>query len=98
MGKYLMLWELNESKMVDKPKEIAAGTKYLMEMVKQDIRKGLTKDWGVFVGETNGYTVVEGTEQEVMNSVMQFNPFVRFKVRPIASVGHVEEMIQAMTK
>ncbi len=58
----------------------------------------MNKDWGVFVGQFNGYTVVEGTEQEVMNSAMQFSPFVRFKVHPVASVSHMDEMIKAMTK
>ena len=70
----------------------------LMEMVKQDIKKGITKDWGVFAGEHNGYSVVEGTEVEIMNQVQQYTPFVCFKVHPIASVAQVEEMIKVLNK
>jgi hypothetical protein len=48
----------------------------LMEMVKQDIKKGITKDWGAFVGEMNGYSVLEGTELEILSQVQQYTPFV----------------------
>jgi len=70
----------------------------LLEMVKQDIKKSTTKDWGAFVGELYGYAVLEGTEVEVMNMVQQYSPFVFFKVHPIASVTQAEEMIKAMAK
>jgi uncharacterized heparinase superfamily protein len=52
---------------------------------------------GAFVGELRGYDVIEGTELEVMNSMQQYVPFVRFKVHPIASVSQVEEMIKALS-
>jgi hypothetical protein len=98
MGKYLMLWELNESKIPVKVKDRGVATSFLLETVKQDMKKGLVKDWGVFVAENNGYAVSEGTEMDVINMMQQYNPFVRFKVHPIASVSHMDEMIKAMTK
>ena len=98
MGKYLYLWEIDRTKIPVDPKERWTGFSMLMEMVKQDIKKGLTKDWGVFAGEHNGYSVVEGTEVEIMNQVQQYTPFVYFKVYPIGSVSQVEEMIKALTK
>ncbi len=98
MGKYLMLWEIDTTKIPMSPKERGAGWNALMEMVKQDIKKGLNKDWGAFVGEINGYAVIEGTEVEVMNTLQQYVPFVHFKVHPVASVSQVDEMIKALTK
>ena len=98
MGKYLYLWEIDRTKIPVDPKERGTGFSMLMEMVKQDIKKGITKDWGVFAGEHNGYSVVEGTEVEIMNQLQQFVPFIRFKVHPIASVSQVEEMIKALNK
>ena len=80
------------------PEERGVGWNILLEIVKQDIKKGITKDWGAFVGELYGYAVLEGTEVEVMNMVQQYSPFVFFKVHPIASVIQAEEMIKAMTK
>lgn len=98
MAKYLLLWEIDTTKIPVSPKERGAGWKALMDMVKQDMKKGFTKDWGAFVGELSGYAVDEGTELELMNTLQQYTPFVHFKVHPIASVSQVEEMIKALTK
>jgi hypothetical protein len=98
MAKYLLLWEIDTTRVPVSPKERGAGWKALMEVVKQDMKKGMTKDWGAFVGEINGYSVAEGTEVEIGNMLQQFAPFVRFKVHPIASVSQVEEVIKALTK
>ena len=47
MGKYLMLWEVDTTRLPVNPKERGAGWNALMQMVKQDMKKGTTKDWGV---------------------------------------------------
>ena len=98
MGKYLYLWECDRTKIPVDAKERGVGFNMLMEMVKQDIKKGILKDWGAFVGEMKGYSVSEGTEVEILNMVQRYTPFVYFKVHPIASVTQVEEMIKALTK
>ena len=97
MGKYLVLWEVDQTKVPIAPQERGAGWGALMSMVKQDMEKGIVKDWGAFVGELRGYDVIEGTELEVMNTMQQYVPFVDFKVHPIASVGQVDEMIKALS-
>jgi hypothetical protein len=97
MGKYLVLWEVEQSRMPIDPKERGAGLGALITKVKQDIEKGKVKDWGNFVGEPRGYDVFEGTELELMNTLQQFVPFVSFKVHQIASLSQVEEMIKALS-
>jgi hypothetical protein len=98
MGKYLVLWELDESKIPVDPKERGTGWKTLMDMVKQDLETGTAKDWGAFVGQHKGYTVHEGTEVQVGLALEQYVPFVRFKVLPLSSVSQVDELIEAMLK
>jgi hypothetical protein len=98
MGKYLVLWEIDATRIPVSPKERGTGWGALMELVKQDMKKGVTKDWGAFVGERHGYSINEGTELDIMASLQQYSPFVHFKVHPIASVGQVEELIRALTK
>jgi len=98
MGTYLMLWELDRTRIPADIKERGVGFNMLMEMVKEDIKKGSVKSWGVFAGEFAGYSVFEGTEVEIMNQVQKYAPFVYFKVHPIGSVAQVGEMIKAMTK
>ena len=98
MGKYLVLWEIDLTKVPISPQERGAGWRALTDMVKQDIKKGMTKDWGAFVGELRGYAVAEGTEVEIGNWTEQYVPFVRFKVHPIASISQVDEIIKALSK
>jgi proteasome assembly chaperone (PAC2) family protein len=98
MGKYLILWDIDTNKIPVDAKERGAGWTLLMEMVKQDMKRGFTKDWGAFVGETSGYAVDEGSEVEVMKALQQYVPFVHFEVHPVASVSQVEEMIKVLTK
>ncbi|MCK5653952.1 MAG: hypothetical protein KAH98_02320 [Dehalococcoidia bacterium] len=98
MGKYLLLWEIDRTKVPVSPKERGTGWGALIDMVKQDIQKGLTKDWGAFVGEINGYIVAEGTEVEIANLTQKYVPFVNFEVHPIASISQVEEVVKALTK
>lgn len=97
MGKYLLLWEVDRARIPTDPKERGAGWGLLMAMVRQDIEKGVSKDWGAFVGETNGYAVAEGTEIEILNMTAQYGPYVSFKVHPIASESQVNDMIKALS-
>ena len=72
MGKYLILWEVDQNKIPVDTKERGGGWDMLMAMVRQDIEKGLTKDWGSFVGETSGYAIIFLTKS---------NAYANFKYR-----------------
>lgn len=96
MGKYFVLWELNASKIPIDPKEKIQGYSKLMAMVRKDFEKGSTIDWGAFVGEGKGYSLMEGTEVEVSAQLQQFVPFCIFKVYSIMSETQVNEMIKAL--
>ena len=97
MGKFLVLWEVDQTKIPIDPKERGDGWSLLMAMVNQDVEKGITKDFGAFVGENNGYSVHEGTELELMNTLAQYVPFCIFKVHPVASESQVNEMIKGLS-
>ena len=98
MAKYLVLWELDETRIPVDPKERAAGWKPLVDMVKKDMESGFMKDWGGYIGETSGYTIYEGAELDLSIHLQQYVPFVRFKVHPVGSVSHTEQMIEALLK
>ena len=98
MGKYLLLWEVDKTRIPVDPKERGTGWKALMDMVKKDIDDGLMKDWGGFVGETNGYTICEGTELEIDIRIQQYVPFCHFKAYAVNSASHTDEMVKALLK
>lgn len=97
MGKYLILWKLNPQFIPVDPAERAAGWDLLIALVKQDMEKGLIKEWGAFVGEPNGFDIVEGSEEEVQLMMTKFVPYVDFEVHPLISLEKVEAVIKGMT-
>ena len=96
MGKYLVLWEMDQTKIPIDPKERGAAWGMLMTMVRQDFERGIVKDFGMFVGRNSGYAVHEGTEVEVMNVLQQYVPYAIFNVNPVASEDQTNEMIKAL--
>ena len=96
MGKYLLLWQLNPAHVPVNPKERATGWSALMAMVKKDLEKGISKDWGAFIGEGKGYAIAEGSEIEVSMMTQQYTPYVQFETHPIMSMSQVENMIKAL--
>jgi len=97
MGKYLVLWEIDQTKIPADPKERRDAWSLFMAVVRQDIEKGIVTDWGAFVGETKGYSINKGSEVEVMKTLQQFVPYCIFSVHPIATEGQVNEMIKALS-
>lgn len=98
MGRYLSLWEVDHSRLPTNPKEIASGWSLLASMVKEDMKKGIIKDWGAFVGEINGYSIAEGTEVEIGKLNVRYAPFVRFKVYATTPLSEVEQVIKSLSK
>ena len=97
MAKYLLLWEMDNTRTPIDAKERGGGYQLLLDMVRQDLEKGIVKDWGVYVGENRGYTVVEGTEVEIGKMLNQYVPFVIFKeTRAISSLSQVDEIVRAL--
>lgn len=96
MGKYLLIWRLDPARMPVDPKERAKGWSGLIAMVKNDLEKGISKDWGAFIGEGSGYAIVEGSETEVSIMTQQYSPYVGFETHPIMSASQIGDMLKAL--
>lgn len=96
MGRYLILWEADESKIPIDPAERKAGWLGALEMVKQEIKDGLTKDYGCFLGQPKGFSIGEGTEDDIITNTLKYIPYFRFQVYPLASIEKMEKAIKAM--
>jgi hypothetical protein len=97
MAKFLLLWETDIARMPVDPKERLAGWTRLLSMVKDDLESGRVKEWGVFPGEHAGYTIVEGTDQEVFLGTEKYIPYVRFETHSVLSVDQVLEGIKSFS-
>ena len=97
MARYLVLWEVDQSRVPVDAKERSGAWSVLMAMVRQEREAGMIKDWGTFVGEINGFAVYEGTEVEVGSALMKYAPYVSFKVHPLASESQTNEIVKSLS-
>ncbi|KUO40100.1 MAG: hypothetical protein AVW06_02885 [Hadesarchaea archaeon DG-33-1] len=95
MGKFLMLWEIDLSRMPVNPAERGQLYNQLLQSVKNDMKKGL-KDWGFCVGNNRGHAIFEGSEADLGLLIEQYIPYVRFKTYLELDVEATEKMSQAM--
>ena len=92
MAKYLVNWEADISRWSADPKERATMSIKMVEGIKQDMKEGKTRDWGMFVGGAAGYTVVEGNAPEVYKDLRQYYPYMTFKVQQVLSTDEALEV------
>ena len=97
MAKFHLLWRLNEANVPADPKERGQGWGLLMAMVKQDLKKGVLKDWGAFPSEGKGYCIAEGSAVEVMKMTEQYVPYVSFESKAVATADDVGALIKHLS-
>lgn len=98
MPRYLMTWELDTTKVPVDPKERATAFLPMLQMVKQDMQSGVIKEWGVYIGETKGFGVCEGSEEEVAKMAQKYMPIVQFMTHPAITVDQMEKLFKEMAK
>ena len=98
MSKFLILWEVDSARVPTDAKERGTAWLALIEMVKADMKKGMTKDWGSFPGELRGYSIGEGTEHDIGRLCLPYMPWVKFEVHPVASLADNEQAIKGLAK
>ncbi len=97
MSKYLVLWEVDTNKAQINAKERGAAWLGMLAMIKQDMKDGKVNDWGSFVGETKGYSIMTGEHVEMAKNLQRYYPFITFKVHEVANVNEVTEVAKSLT-
>ena len=97
MSKFLLIWNLNPNYITEDPVKRGGQWKQLLKMVEQDIKKGVTKDWGSFIAEGGGYCIVEGSELEIGVMAQQYAPYVEFKTHACATVEQTNQLLDVLT-
>ena len=97
MAKCHLYWKLNTANIPTDPKKRGGGWGLLMAMIKQDMQKGVVKDWGAFTSEGQGYCIVEGSNLEIMRMTEQYVPYVFFEIKPVSSPEEVNELIKHLS-
>ncbi len=98
MTKFLAIWEVDTSRVPDEPEERYESWTMMLNLVKKDMETGGKMDWGMFAGRLAGYSITEGTEQEISLELTKYVPYIKFKVYPVLSVDQVLENIKTLSQ
>ncbi len=98
MSKFLVLWKLDTTKLPEKPEEQISLYIEQLNMIKEELKKETKLDWGCFAGTTSGYSVSEGTEQEIDFGLLKYSPYIKCKVFPVLSVDQVLENVEKLSQ
>jgi len=67
------------------------------ELVKNSLQAGVMKDRGADATGMTGYSIIELSGPELFKALLQWTPYVRFKVIPIITVDQMIEGIKEVT-
>lgn len=89
MARYLLLWEVDSGLMPEDFEERKARHQGFQQAVKQQLADGQIAEWGAFVGEMNGYCIIDGSAADVHKLVARWVPAVSFETRQVLSIEQV---------
>ncbi len=93
MARFYVTWQANLQLLPLDPQERGKLLTSLLEMVKEDLKAGRLKDWGVIVGGTSGYTITgDVSEAEFHASTYKWMPYVNFEVHPMLTAEQLSEL------
>ena len=96
MARYMVLWEVDTSRIPEDPKAKKAQHMGFQELVMKDLKEGVFKEWGAFAGELAGYTIFEGNAVDLHTLTARWFPFVKFKVNEFLTIDEVQKATKAL--
>jgi len=96
MAKYLLLWELDTSRVPEDPGIRKQQWNALQDAVVKQLEAGQMKDWGLCAGELTGYCIVEGSQADVGKVTRGYVPWVSFDVKQVITIQQAIENLEGM--
>ena len=96
MARYLVLWEVDESKIPLDPNVRRESWLQAIKMTREDMKSGSLKEYGAFLGQTKGFNIDEGTEEEIAKRIMKYIPLCRFQIIPLITLDQLEKAIESI--
>lgn len=95
MARCLAMWEAADLARATALNQRTPQWAGLMGRMEQDLKKGAVRDYGFFMGERNGFAILEGTKGEVERAMQHYAEFLSFTVYPLASPEQAEQVLEA---
>ena len=96
MAKYMVLWEVDTSKIPEDAKARKAGWLAAQELVVKKLNEGVLKEWGGFAGELGGYIIAEGSAVDLHALTSLWMPLVKFTTKEVITIHEVNKVTKAL--
>jgi hypothetical protein len=96
MPKFINRWQMNHAAWPSDPEAQFKINMMLSEMVKDDLRYGRTKEWGMNADGSGGYAIGEGSEADVFALVLKYYPYILSDVKPVLTIDQSVEISKAL--
>lgn len=90
MGKFILLWEMDSTKLPKSPEKQMTIITWLINMAKEDFKCSMMDLKGL-LNVRAGHTIFEGTDQEIVQIITKYDPYINFTVYPTRSANQGEE-------
>ncbi len=96
MAQYLLLWEVDSPRIPEDLEKRKAMHMGFQDIVRQQLKTGEISRWGAYVGELNGFCIIEGSAEDVHTLTGRWVPWVKFQARECLSVEQVAKATAAV--
>ena len=90
MARYMLLWEADTNTTPHDPKAKKTQLLGFAELIAKQLKEGVLKEWGMFSGETSGYSIFEGNSVDLVALTAGWVPYAKFKTRELMAVDEVK--------
>ena len=94
MPKFYIRWQMNPSLIPLNPEERVKLWLSMLDMVKDSLKAGVLKDWGICSDASAGYGFSELSETDLYTNLLKWMPYVQFDIKPVLTVDQTIESIK----
>ncbi len=97
MSKYFVKWTMNPLDIPKNPEERMKAWQLAVQMVKDGMKSGIVKDWGMTTDLSEGYSILEAAnDTDIAAYIGMWIPILNLAAKPILTVDQTAETLQKM--
>ncbi len=97
MSKYYVKWTMNPLEIPKNPEERIKAWQLATKMVKDGLKSGFVKDWGMTSDLSEGYALLEAAnDTDAAAYLAVWLPILNLVAKPVLTVDQTEEMLQKL--
>ena len=97
MPKFYIKWQLNPLTTPSNPEERVKAWLSSLQMIKDGLKAGTIKEWGMCSDASGGYAFSDLNEVDLYIQLLKYMPNTIFDIKPVLTVDQVIDSIKKAT-